>query len=129
MNPVLRILPMSSDPSGRSPLEYLFVGVIDFICFLEAADSLNARRYASATYWGIAGLVVFLIGYFWPKIKQRRLSSKRSETGAGEKPSSPTQPESGARDAAKAIVKAGPPITLKQLFEIDWPNLPAFYNE
>ena len=23
----------------------------------------------------------------------------------------------------------GPPITLKQLFEIDWPNLPAFYNE
>jgi len=37
----------------------------------------------------------------------------------------PTQPESGA----KAIVKAGPPTTLKQLFEIDWPNLPAFYHE
>jgi len=30
---------------------------------------------------------------------------------------------------AKALVKAGPPITLKQLFEIDWPNLPAYYNE
>jgi hypothetical protein len=29
-----------------------------------------------------------------------------------------------------SIVKdSGPPITLKQLFEIDWPNLPAFYHE
>jgi hypothetical protein len=129
MNPVLRVLRMSSDPSGRSPLEYLFVGVIDFICFLEAADSLNAKRYASATYWGIAGLVVFLIGCFWPKIKQHRLPSKRSEMGDGEKPSSLVEPESGAGDTAKVIVKAGPPITLKQLFEIDWPNLPAFYNE
>jgi hypothetical protein len=33
-------------------------------------------------------------------------------------------------DPARAITKtSGPPITLKQLFEIDWPNLPAFYNE
>src|SRR6266850_6061638 len=112
MNPVLRVLRMSSDPSGRSPLEYLFVGVIDFICFLEAADSLNAKRYPSATYWGIAGLVVFLIGYFWPKIKQHGLPSKRSEMGDGEKPSSLVEPESGAGDTAKVIVKAGPPITL-----------------
>ena len=29
-------------------------------------------------------------------------------------------------NAAKA---EGPPITLKQLFEIEWPNLPAFYHE
>jgi hypothetical protein len=37
----------------------------------------------------------------------------------------PAQPEGGA----KAIVKSGPPISLKQLFEIDWQNLPAYYNE
>lgn len=37
----------------------------------------------------------------------------------------PAQPESGA----KTIVKTSPPITLKQLFEIDWQNLPAYYNE
>jgi hypothetical protein len=33
-------------------------------------------------------------------------------------------------DAARTSVKANhPPVTLKQLFEIDWPNLPAFYHE
>jgi hypothetical protein len=33
-------------------------------------------------------------------------------------------------DAARTSVKANhPPITLKQLFEIDWPNLPAYYHE
>ena len=38
----------------------------------------------------------------------------------------PAKAESGAK---AIIVKAGPPITLKQLFEIDWQNLPAYYSE
>jgi|HubBroStandDraft_6_1064221.scaffolds.fasta_scaffold00084_10 hypothetical protein len=33
------------------------------------------------------------------------------------------------RPQIDAKLNAGPPITLKQLFEIDWPTLPAFYHE
>jgi hypothetical protein len=108
MIPIIRGLRMAGDAVGRSPIEYLFFGVLDFIFLLMAAESLNepVPNYRRAVEWAIAGIASILIGYYWPKIKQRLTRRKDGAT-----------------------VKSGPPITLKQLFEIDWPNLPAFYHE
>jgi hypothetical protein len=121
MIPIIRGLRMAGDAVGRSPIEYLFFGVLDFIFLLMAAESLNepVPNYRRAVEWAIAGIASILIGYYWPKIKQRLARAKD-----GVKTES-----SPVGDAAKAIGKTGPPITLKQLFEIDWPNLPAFYHE
>jgi hypothetical protein len=38
---ILRGLRMSGEVAGRSPIEYLFFGVMDFICLLLAAESLT----------------------------------------------------------------------------------------
>jgi hypothetical protein len=83
---------------------------------------------------GVAMIIVGLVGMIacaWPHLKRWLPWIKKGEEehGSAAKKDEPAQPESGAGDAAKTIVKAGPPITLKQLFEIDWQNLPAFYNE
>src|ERR1700685_4454774 len=108
MIPIVRGLRMASDAVGRSPIEYLCFGVLDFIFLLMAAESLNVPvpNYRRAVEWAVGGIASILIGYYWPKIKQRL--TRRNDG---------------------ATVKSGPPITLKQLFEIDWPNLPAFYHE
>lgn len=60
---------MSGEVTGRSPVEYLFFGVIDFICLLMAAESLNALQYVRAGEWGIAGVASVFIGYFWRSVK------------------------------------------------------------
>lgn len=71
MIPVTRGLRMAGDATGRSPVEYVFFGVIDFICLLLAAESLNARQYIPAIRWTIAGVASILVGYYWPKIKPK----------------------------------------------------------
>ncbi len=61
--------------------------------------------------WRACGILMIVVGFIgmvvcaWPTGK--RWYSSRRKMNAGRKP----------------------PITLKQLFEIDWPNLPAFYHE
>jgi hypothetical protein len=62
---------MAGDAAGRSPVEYLFFGVVDFICFLMAAESLNVLQYRRASEWAIAGVASILLGYYWPKIKPK----------------------------------------------------------
>jgi hypothetical protein len=62
---------MSGDVAGRSPIEYVLFGVIDFICLLLAAESLNALQYKRAGEWAIAGVASVLLGYYWPKIREK----------------------------------------------------------
>lgn len=73
---------MSGEVAGRSPIEYLFFGVLDFICLLLAAESLNALQYRRAVEWVVAGIASVLIGYYWPRIKPNkfRRSVQQSET-------------------------------------------------
>jgi len=71
---------MASDAAGRSPIEYIFFGVIDFICLLMAAESFNIKQYDKAGYWAIAGVASLLIGYYWPKIKLNLFRKKPAFT-------------------------------------------------
>jgi hypothetical protein len=72
---------MSGEVAGRSPIEYLFFGVMDFICLLLAAESLNTLQYRRAVEWGVAGIASVLIGYYWPQIRLKifRRSARQSE--------------------------------------------------
>lgn len=63
---------------------------------------------------GFTGMVVCA----WPTVK--KWYSSRRKTNADERNPSTSE---------ESIVKSSAPITLKQLFEIGWPNLPAFYHE
>lgn len=78
---------MSGEIAGRSPIEYLFFGVMDFICLLLAAESLNALQYRRAVEWVVAGIASVLFGYYWPRIKVRafRPSVESSEPKKEEK--------------------------------------------
>ena len=72
MNPFLRGLRMAGDAGiGRSVVRYVFIGVVDFICLLMAAESLNAIQYKRAGAWLVAGLVSLLVGSYWPRIRRR----------------------------------------------------------
>lgn len=76
-----RGLRMSGEVAGRSPIEYLFFGVMDFICLLLAAESLNTLQYRRAVEWGVAGIASVLIGYYWPQIRLKifRRSARQTE--------------------------------------------------
>jgi hypothetical protein len=80
---------MSADATGRSILSYVFVGVVDFICLLMAAESWHAGERRSAFEWLVAGVGSLVIGYYWPAIKQRLSpapSKALPESGAVEPP-------------------------------------------
>jgi hypothetical protein len=105
---------MSGEVAGRSPIEYLFFGVIDFICLLLAAESLNALQYRRSVEWIVAGIASVLIGYYWPKLTQKfRKKTAKPPAVATEKPA----------DEQKR------PATQRQLFENDWPTLPSYCND
>ena len=121
---------MSGEVAGRSPIEYLFFGVMDFICLLLAAESLNALQYRRAGEWGVGGIGSVLIGYYWPQITVKIFRRSR-QTDARKGVDKPLVEGKEISEPEEAIVRSSsdPPITLKQLFEIGWPNLPAFYHE
>jgi hypothetical protein len=76
---------MSGEVAGRSPIEYLFFGVMDFICLLLAAESLNTLQYRRAGEWVVAGIASVLIGYYWPQIRLKifRRSARQTEARKG----------------------------------------------
>ena len=70
--------------------------------------------------WRVCGILMIVVGFSgmvvcaWPTVKKWYSSRRKTNTDERKPP----------------IVKSSdPPITLKQLFEIGWPNLPAFYHE
>jgi hypothetical protein len=68
---------MSADATGRSVISYVFIGVVDFICLLMAAESYHAGEISSAVKWLVAGIVSLIVGALWPKI--RRLLWRKRE--------------------------------------------------
>jgi len=116
----------------------IFLASVDLVCVFEAGDSIREGHVKGGIIWLMAAIILSLIGYNWPKLKKRLVSDNKQQIEAnnkGEKPRAheeinlePVLGDLAKADGVPAEMK-GPPITMKQLFEIDWQNLPAFYNE
>ncbi len=64
----------------------LLLGVLDFICLLEAADSVRAHEWKSAAVWAAIGVTLSLVGYHWPRIRQWGRNLFKSPRIAGNRP-------------------------------------------
>jgi hypothetical protein len=63
---------MSSDADTNRPLlSLILLGIVDFVCILIGAESINDRHFFTGTLWIVAGVGSALIGYYWQQIKQK----------------------------------------------------------
>lgn len=109
--------------------------VVDVLSSIDAtkeyAHSIYATVLASPTSntLTVAVIVTGLVLLLFHPIKDWWFEVKRPGKAAIAAPAIAAAGDIAGTLPSKPAEMKGPPITLKQLFEIDWQNLPAFYNE
>src|ERR1017187_10515473 len=85
MNPFLRGLRMAGD-SGDGPIRYWLVGIVDFCCVLLAFERYDKAPVRAGTIWLALGVVFSVIGFSWPRIRQKLRRSKHATVPETESP-------------------------------------------
>ena len=70
MNSILRVLRMAGDSENRY-WTVAFLAGVDLVCLFEAGDSFREHQWRAGVIWLLIATLYSLIGYHWPRIKQR----------------------------------------------------------